>query len=159
MNPYEKGWVVSGIIMSVAFLSIVGYFGFSAGLQPPQKAKVIDSTKIAEDPRFSNPRVEEVVPRKEYNVYLVARMWTFIPNQIEVPRGAKINFYITSPDVVHGFQIVGTSVQSMVILGYVTEISARFNEPGQYWIICNEYCGQGHHMMKAKLIVKGGVKK
>lgn len=154
MNPYEKGWIVFGIIMAAAFVGIVGHYGFAAGLQPPQKAEVIDPTKLDEDPRFSKPRVEEVIPGEEYNVYIVARMFVFIPNQIEVPKGAKVNFYITSPDVVHGFQIIGTSVQTMVLPGYVGVISAKFNEPGEYWIICNEYCGQGHHMMKAKLIVK-----
>ena len=154
MNAYERGWIAFGVAMVIVFLAVVGYFGFSAGLQPPQKVEVIDPTKLADDPRFSNPRVEEVVPGKEYNVYIVARMWTFVPNEITVPRGARINFYITSQDVVHGFEIVGTSVQTMVIPGYVSVISARFNEPGEYWIICNEYCGQGHHMMKAKLIVK-----
>ncbi len=154
MNTYEKGWIAFGVLITAVFLAVVGYFGFSAGLQPPQEVEVIDPTKLASDPRFSKPRIEEIVPGEEYNVYLVSRMWTFIPNQITVPKDARINFYITSPDVVHGFHIVGTSVQTMVIPGYITVISARFSEPGEYWIICNEYCGQGHHMMKAKLIVK-----
>jgi len=29
-----------------------------------------------------------------------------------------------------------------------------FNEPGEYLIGCNEYCGTMHHNMVGKLIVK-----
>ena len=154
MNRYERAWIVFGVVLAVAFIAIAGFFGFSSGLQPPTHVETIDPAKLSEDPRFSSPRVEEVVPGEEYNVYIVARMWTFIPNTVEIPKGARVNFYIASPDVVHGFHIIGTGVQTMVIPGYVTVISARFDQSGEFLIICNEYCGSGHHLMKAKLVVR-----
>ncbi len=158
MNRYETGWILFSVAMVAVFLVIVGYYGFSVGIQTPHRAEVIDPKKIGEDSRFASPRVEEVIPGEEYRVYMVARMWTFLPNEIVIPVGAKVTFYITSPDAVHGFQVVGTNVQTMVMPGYISVVSAKFEKAGAYLIICNEYCGQGHHLMKAKLVVEGGVR-
>ncbi|WP_457554592.1 cytochrome c oxidase subunit II [Candidatus Pyrohabitans sp.] len=153
INKYEKAWLIFSAVMVVAFLSIIGYFSFVAGLQTPQEAEVIDPLLIGEDARFSQPRVEEVIPGELYNVYMVGRMWSYSPRELQIPRGAYVKFYITSPDVQHGFQVVGTNVQANVIPGYVTVITARFEKPGEYLIVCNEYCGRGHQFMRAKLIV------
>ena len=80
-------------------------------------------------------------------------MFSFLPNEIRVPAGRPVTFRMTSPDVVHGFQIVGTNGNAMVIPGYVSQFTTVFDEPGEYLIVCNEYCGLGHHFMQGKLIV------
>ena len=36
------------------------------------------------------------------------------------------------------------------------EFTMTFPEPGEYLIVCNEYCGISHHLMQARLIVEGG---
>ncbi len=156
MNRYERAWLIFAVLMVAAFLGIIAYFNFAAGLKPPHDVEVIDPLRVSQDPRFSQPRVEEVEPGKRYNIYMVARMWSYYPREIQVPRGAEVRFYITSPDVQHGFQVVGTNVQANVIPGYVTVIDARFEQPGEYLIVCNEYCGRGHHFMRAKLRVTEG---
>ncbi len=156
INKYEKAWLGFSVIMVLSFLTIIGYFSFVAGFQTPEDVEVIDPTKINQDDRFANPRVEEVIPGELYNVYMVAKMWRFMPGRIEVPKGAYVKFYITSPDVQHGFHVVGTNVQANVIPGYVTVITAKFEKPGEYLIICNEYCGRGHQFMKGKLTVTEG---
>ena len=58
-----------------------------------------------------------------------------------------MRFRITSPDVLHGFQIVGTNVNLTVAPGYVSEATTTFREPGEYLVVCNEHCGLGHHNM------------
>jgi cytochrome c oxidase subunit 2 len=42
----------------------------------------------------------------------------------------------------------------MVVPGYVSQFTTTFATPGEYLIVCNEYCGTGHHLMFAKLIVE-----
>jgi heme/copper-type cytochrome/quinol oxidase subunit 2 len=54
--------------------------------------------------------------------------------------------------VTHGYQIVRTNAQSMVIPGYVSQFTSTF-DAGEYLVVCNEYCGVGHHTMFAKLHV------
>ncbi len=69
-----------------------------------------------------------------------------------VPADTPVTFHLTSIDVVHGFEIVRTNGQAMVVPGYVSQFTTRF-APGEYMVVCNEYCGVGHHIMAGKLTV------
>jgi len=46
----------------------------------------------------------------EYEAYYVARVFSFTPQKVRVPAGARVTFYVTSPDVEHGFSIPETGV-------------------------------------------------
>ena len=46
-------------------------------------------------------------------------------------------------------------VNAMVIPGQITRITGTFDEPGEYNIVCHEYCGIGHHGMWGKVVVGG----
>ncbi|MGH9259713.1 MAG: cupredoxin domain-containing protein, partial [Acidimicrobiales bacterium] len=84
----------------------------------------------------------------------VGMMFAFVPNEIRVPAGRPVTFRLTSADVTHGFAIVGTNGNTMLVPGYVSQFTTTFARPGEYLIVCNEYCGLGHHVMAGKLIVE-----
>ncbi len=73
---------------------------------------------------------------------------------MRVPAGAEVEFVITSADVLHGFLILDTSVNAMVIPGQVTRVATTFDEAGEYEIVCHEYCGIGHQGMFGKVVVE-----
>ena len=124
------------------------------GHELPGSAEMVNpDTVTTSDSRFAKPRLEEIAPGV-YNAYVVARMFNFVPAELRVPAGSQVNFYISSPDVIHAFEIARTNVNVMVEPGYVTQVRATFSEPGEYLILCNEYCGLGHHIMAGKLIVE-----
>ena len=87
-------------------------------------------------------------------VSVVAAMFSFTPDPIEVPANVPVTFRLTSADVIHGFQVVGTNANAMAMPGYVSQFTVTFAKPGEYTIACNEYCGLMHHTMVGKLIVK-----
>jgi cytochrome c oxidase subunit 2 len=84
----------------------------------------------------------------------VAHIFSFDPQHIVVPRGAKVTFYVTSTDVVHGFSIPETGVNTMVEPGWVSTVSHVFAKPGTYLLVCNEYCGSAHQTMAGSVEVK-----
>jgi cytochrome c oxidase subunit 2 len=88
-------------------------------------------------------------------VVVLAQMFAFAPNEVRVPANKPVRFRITSPDVTHGFQIVATNGNAMIVPGYVSQFTTVF-KPGDYLIVCNEYCGLGHHMMQGRLIAEEG---
>ena len=88
-----------------------------------------------------------------YMVHIAAFTFGFQPSLMTVPVGAKVTFHVASRDVVHGFEVVGTDVNTMVVPGYVSMVTHTFTHKGKYLILCNEYCGSGHHLMFATLIV------
>jgi cytochrome c oxidase subunit II len=62
-------------------------------------------------------------------------------------------FRATSGDVVHGFQIIDTNINSMLVPGYVSTFIATLKGSGERTMPCHEYCGVGHAAMWAKVKV------
>ena len=46
------------------------------------------------------------------------------------------------------------NINVMVLPGQIAHAPARFDTPGEYPIICHEYCGIAHHTMGGKIIVE-----
>ena len=80
-------------------------------------------------------------------------MWAFAPTGMKFPKGSTVDFYLTSKDVVHGFLIEHKGVNLMAIPGTMNKVTVKFNEPGEYRIVCHEYCGAGHQNMMSTINV------
>ncbi len=77
-------------------------------------------------------------------------------NALAVKPGSRVLVHVTSNDVIHGFQIPAAGLTTEVDPNAVR--SVWFNapdKPGKYLIQCMDYCGIGHHQMKAWLVVEG----
>jgi cytochrome c oxidase subunit 2 len=149
---YEKVWMwaAGGLIAAFLVTLVAGLAGSS--LQPPSHVETIDPTAVDQDPRFAQPGVSEGPGGT--TVIVVSSMYAFTPAELRVPANRPVTFRMTSRDVVHGFQIVGTNGNAMVVPGYISQFTTTFREPGEYLIVCNEYCGTGHHMMHAVINVE-----
>ena len=150
---YERVWMWAAGILIVLFLGTLAWATVAQGIRPPSHIETIDPRTVRDDPRFA----ERGVTRKPEGgaiVIAVAMTFAFEPGEIRVPANQPVTFRITSVDVQHGFQIVGTNANTMVIPGYVSEFTTVFKRPGEYLIVCNEFCGVGHHLMSGKLIVE-----
>ncbi|MFP8958037.1 cupredoxin domain-containing protein [Natrialbaceae archaeon A-CW3] len=153
IHVYERLWLVGSMILIVAFIATVTYGTVGLGItMVDDREDTLSPGDIDEDERFEDPRVEQV-GENEFEVYAVAMTFVFQPDPIEVPADSEVTFYVTSRDVIHSFTVVGTNTNTMVIPGEVSVMTVEFDEPGEYGIICNEYCGAGHHDMEAELIV------
>ncbi|MEY4195832.1 MAG: hypothetical protein RLZZ226_2200 [Pseudomonadota bacterium] len=86
-------------------------------------------------------------------VTLVAARYGFFPRDIELPSGTPITFRIASADVLHGIHAPMTNLGTMIVPGYVSTVTTLFPKPGEYPLLCNEYCGLGHDHMWSKLTV------
>jgi cytochrome c oxidase subunit 2 len=159
VHRFEKIWFALSLVLIVAWISTVAYGAIGPGVE-----MVDDSggTVDAEDPTASENFEEPGVYKTgdaTFDVYVEAAQFQFSPGtqeSIRLPAGSTVTFYVTSTDVIHGFQVAGTNVNTMVIPGQVTEMTVEFDEPATYGIVCNEYCGGGHHTMEGKLEVVPG---
>lgn len=152
MHKYEKIWLFFGIGSLFVFLAVLGVGAFAQGTQPPSYLVTIDPEKVDETPPFDQPGLVKTGDN-EYQLNIVASAFAYIPNQVEIPKGAKVTINVATKDVIHGFEIAGTNVNMMVEPGYVSSYTQTFDKVGEYVILCNEYCGAGHHLMTAKVKV------
>ena len=150
---YERIWMWVAVGLLVLFVGTVLLSAGIAAVHPPSHMETVDPQRIASYPEFAHPSVK-VQPDGSVVVSVLAEMYSFTPNPIEVPANRQVTFRLTSSDVIHGFEVVNTNANAMAIPGYVSQFTVTFTKPGEYTIGCNEYCGVLHHYMVGKLIVK-----
>ena len=153
VERYERIWMWGAGMLIVSFLAAIVVTVGAEAIHPPSHLETVDPSALETHPEFSKPSVT-TRPDGSVVVTVVAAMFSFAPDPIEVPVNRPVTFRMTSPDVMHGFQVVGTNANAMVVPGYVSQFTTTFTRPGEYLITCNEYCGIGHHAMVGKLIVK-----
>ncbi len=104
------------------------------------------------------------VPKDAYEVKVEGFMWgweitypdgTKTTNELRVPEGVPIKVNLTARDVLHAFYIPEYRVQEEAIPGRTTYFWFNPVKTGQYRAYCTEFCGTGHSVMLAKVIVMG----
>ncbi|PLR77199.1 cytochrome B5 [Bacillus sp. V3-13] len=154
MHKFEKAWLIFGIGSLLVFLTVIGVSAFYLGNQPPSCLATIDPEKVDAQAPFDKPGLHKVEGKEwDYELVYVAAAFAYNPVQVEVPLGAKVKVIATTKDVVHGFEVAGTNINMMLEPGYISEYVTTFDKPGEFLVVCNEYCGVGHHMMTSKIEV------
>jgi cytochrome c oxidase subunit 2 len=57
-------------------------------------------------------------------------------------------------DYMHGFSLQPQNINIQVHPNYDHVVKITPNQSGTYSIVCNEYCGIGHHTMVGRMYVK-----
>lgn len=85
--------------------------------------------------------------------YLLAQMWRWYP-VLKMKKGRTYRVHISSPDLQHGFSLQPMNMNFQVVPGYEHILTLTPTESGEFPLICNEFCGIGHHMMTGRIIVE-----
>ena len=153
VDRYERYWMWAATGMLTLFLAAIVVTAITGSAHPPSHVETVDPDTLRVTGEFATPAVT-VRPDGGVTVVMRAEFYVFRPEVIRVPAGRPVTFRITSPDVLHGFQIVGTNVNLTVAPGYISEVTTTFAKPGEYLVVCNEYCGLAHHLMQGKVVVE-----
>jgi cytochrome c oxidase subunit 2 len=144
----EKRWVAIMGAMLVIMMTVIVVTGVTGALHPPSNVEVIDPQTLHLKGEFVESNLGTTVePDGSVTVRLIALQFDFVPRSVRVPADTPVRFRITSADVVHGFLLPDTNVNTMVVPGFVSEVRTRFTRSGEYEMPCHEYCGLGHHAM------------
>ncbi len=105
---------------------------------------------------------QQTPPSDAMDVYVQGKkwMWKFAypdgPNAINVlrvPAGRNVRLLMTSRDVIHSFYVPEFRIKKDVLPGRYTDQWFNAVAPGRYQILCAEYCGAGHSIMRGEVIV------
>ena len=103
---------------------------------------------LAQQAAPSEPKVFEVI----------ARRFAFEPATIEVVEGDTVRLLVRSADGPHGVEIKAFKVKKAVPRAKPGDspVTIEFvaGAPGEYPILCSEYCGNGHKDMTGALVVR-----
>ena len=108
---------------------------------------MIDQHKVREEKGFP-----VVAPPAGSDVYMLARLWQWWPI-LELKKDQEYRLHLSSMDWQHGFSLQPINVNMQVVPGYEMVLKVTPDKAGEYTVICNEYCGIGHHTMVGKIFV------
>lgn len=180
IDELERQWIIIvAAVLGVFFAAVLAgllIFGVRLPSTPDTDYFV---NPLALDSEFGAPGLRDM-GNNQYTAHIVAQMWTFnlgsdetyktyfenkFPgttysgvdgaNQvIRVPLDSTVTFIITSRDVTHGFIIERQNANIEVVPGHIGQTTVKFDEPGEFRILCHEYCGQAHQQMHALIVVE-----
>jgi cytochrome c oxidase subunit 2 len=150
----EKRWVLLMVGMLLIMMIVIILSGIMGALHPSSNVEVIDPTTLHLQGEFVESNLGTAIePDGTVTVRLIAQQYDFVPRCVQVPVGTPVKFRLTSADVVHGFLLPDTNVNTMIVPGFVAEVRTRFANEGEYTMPCHEFCGLGHHAMWAHVRV------
>jgi cytochrome c oxidase subunit 2 len=160
LHGSEKLWVWIAFVWCMVLFAMMPLWHLRGGQNPSgirhrvepraysaRVAEFIEQYKVGEDHGF--PLVE---PPPGSHVYLQASMWAWMP-VLKLHEGAEYTLHLSSLDVNHGFSLFPLNVNFQVVPGYDYGLRVRPDTAGEFQILCNEFCGIGHHLMVGKVIV------
>ena len=101
-------------------------------------------------------------PSDAMDVYVMAKKWMWkvaypdgpnAVNVLRVPAGRNVRLLMTSRDVIHSFYVPEFRIKQDVLPGRYTQLWFNATTPGRYQILCAEFCGAGHSIMRGEVIV------
>ena len=163
VEPVELFWIVLCVIWGLVMTFMMPYWHIAGNQNMSNEAYRItpkmfqEKTQAMVDKYTVRTETERnfpvVHPPAGSDIYLIGRLWDWWPI-LELEKDKSYRLHISSPDWQHGFSLQPENINLQVIPGYDMVITVTPNKAGEYSVICNEYCGIGHHRMVGKIYVK-----
>ena len=94
-----------------------------------------------------------VAPPAGSDIYMLGRLWQWWPI-LELEKDKTYRLHLSSMDWQHGFSLQPVNINMQVVPGYEMVLNITPDVAGEYGVVCNEYCGIGHHTMLGRIYVK-----
>jgi len=159
IHRIEKSWVVIALIWSL-FLTVMMPLWFIVGKQNvPVETYSVTTEQYRQTVEAFTAEYQvdtlagvPVVEAPPGDVYMTAQRFSFSPI-LRLEKGEEYRLHISSLDVLHGFSLQPVNLNFEIVPGYDYVITLTPTSSGEFAIVCNEYCGLGHHVMVGKMLV------
>ena len=160
-HKQEKRWIIIAFIWCMILFAMMPFWHIKGGQNPSGIRSKVDPIAFAERVgRFTEEyKVGEengypvVEPPPGSDVYLLGRMWAWTP-VLKLKKDVEYTLHLSSVDVNHGFSLFPINVNIQVVPGYDYALRVTPNAAGDFRVVCNEFCGIGHHLMVGKILVE-----
>jgi cytochrome c oxidase subunit II len=159
----ERLWVGIAFGWCMVLFAMMPFWHLRGGQNPSGIRHKVDAQAfMARTQEFINQYqvgldggIPVVEPPPGSDIYLVGMMWRWMP-VLRLQKGAEYVLHLSSIDVNHGFSLHPMNINFQVVPGYDYGLRVTPTETGDFRIICNEFCGIGHHLMIGRVIVVDG---
>ena len=150
----ERRWATIAIVIVSFMVVLAAFAGIHQAVMPQTRIETVDPRTLHIAGEFIESNLGSAVETDgSVTVRAVGQQYSFTPQCIVVPTDTPVTFRATSADVVHGFLIEHSNINTMLVPGYISTITTRFSTPAEVYMPCHEFCGVGHEGMWAKVKV------
>ncbi len=157
----ERAWIGIALIWCLVLFAMMPYWHFagkqnstgeSYSVRPAQFEARVQKFIAANTVGVDNG-VPVVQAQPGSDIYLLAQMWTWTP-VLKLKKNQTYRLHISSKDLQHGFSLQPMNMNFQILPGYDHVLTITPTLAGEYKVICNEFCGIGHHLMVGKMLVE-----
>lgn len=156
----ERVWVAIAFVWCLVLFAMMPFWHIKGGQNPSGIRSKVDpgafyartNAMIADYQIGEESGIPLVAPPPGAEVYLMGQMWRWYP-ALQLEAGKSYTLHLSALDVNHGFSLYPANINFQVVPGYDYGLRITPNKPGEYRILCNEFCGIGHHTMVGRVIV------
>ncbi len=162
VDSSEKVWLGIALVWCLILFAMMPLWHLKGGQNPSFntfRTTPSDFMKKVEAFVEAGPKVADdkglpvIAPDPQKEVYMLGRLWQWYP-ALKLKKGQTYRLHLSSVDWQHGFSLQPENINVQVIPGYEMVMKITPNKSGEFSVICNEYCGIGHHQMIGKIYVK-----
>lgn len=161
VGSQEKLWVTVSFIWCLVLFAMMPLWhlkggqnpsGIRAKVEPKQfRERALRFEKEYEVGKEKGIRIVEPPPGAD--IYMVGSMWQWTPI-LKLKKGKEYILHLSATDVNHGFNLMPININFQVVPGYDYGLKITPDQAGEFMVVCNEFCGIGHHNMVGKIIVE-----
>lgn len=159
VDPLEKKYIWAVMAFTLLAFAVQVYYAAAHNAHPPSNVETVDSSRLhlAEGVGGGEFMEKNLGLKRDENgelvLTMVAARYGFYPQEVTVPVDEPIRLRIATIDVLHGLHVPYSDFNTMVVPGYVSDMTSTFKRTGEFPLICNEYCGVGHAYMYSRFNV------
>ncbi len=143
----EVVWTVIPTIL-VLFLATYSFANFVKQRNAPEGSMEIKVVGFMWGWEFEYPNGKKV-----YSFFNPQGYTASEEQKAYIPAGKPIKVILTSRDVIHSFFVLPAMITEDAVPGRITHLWFQINKPGEYYVLCREFCGTWHSRMFATLKV------
>jgi cytochrome c oxidase subunit II len=167
IGPDERLWLTVAFVWClIMFTGMIVWQNIGAQTIPTESYRIDEQVFADEVEAFIAARqvgeengVPVVEPQPGEDAYLQAMQFQFRPI-LQLKQGQTYRLLVSSTDAQHGLSLQleqnnqnDQSMNFQVLPGYLYVIKLTPPQTGDYSLVCNEFCGLGHHVMTGMIRV------
>lgn len=164
-EPIEKSeilWVLIALCWCIFMFFMMPYWHLTGKQNLSNEGYRVNPEKYAErvEADIAKYQIREegdtgipvVAPPVGGDIHMLARTFEWYP-VLELKAGESYRLHLSSADVMHGFSLLPENINLQIHPEYEMVVTVTPTRAGEYGIVCNEFCGIGHHEMVGRIHV------
>src|SRR5262245_33759285 len=127
----ELLWAFGVGVLVAAILGMIVFTALTISINPPSNVEHIDPKTLHLSGEFAEQNLGTTVGADGgVTVRVIATQFMFVPRCVAVPPGRLVTLRFAASDVVHRLPITGSSVNAVVVPGFVSQVYTTFTRTG-----------------------------